>query len=71
MLKHIEKILLNEGITTKELESVKNEIKVLIENKEVTSFTYSETLKAVIIWYKVDDRNKKTLPIYLKKKKKI
>lgn len=65
MLKQIEKLLLNEGITTKELESVKNEIKVLIENKEVTSFTYSETLKAVIIWYKVDDRNKKALPIYL------
>lgn len=65
MLKQIKKLLLNEGITLKELESVKNEIKVLIENKEVTSFTYSETLKAVIIWYKVDDRNKKSLPIYL------
>ena len=65
MLKQIDKLLLNEGITLKEFESVKNEIKVLIENKEVTSFTYSETLKAMIIWYKVDDRNKKTLPIYL------
>ena len=38
MLKQIKKLLLNEGITLKELESVKNEIKVLIENKEVTSF---------------------------------
>ena len=65
MLKKNKKLLLNEGITLKELESVKNEIKILIENKEVTSFTYSKTLRAVIIWYKVDDCNKKALPIYL------